>query len=63
VYLYCFLTNAFAQPVYYDTLFNAQGPTEYSYFGNYLVSAGDQNDDGADEILVYCFDTINNADL
>ena len=38
----------------YEILFNAVGPTPNSYLGRRLCLAGDQNEDGYDDILAYC---------
>ena len=40
----------------YVILFNAVGPNPGSMLGRYLVSAGDQNGDGFDDILATCID-------
>jgi len=39
----------------YEIIFNAVGPNPDSYLGTALCSAGDQNDDGYDDILAACF--------
>jgi len=38
----------------YVILFNAVGPTDSSMLGKFLCLAGDQNEDGYDDILIYC---------
>jgi len=43
-----------AQPENYTVLFHACGQEEGSFFGKHLLSVGDQNGDGYDDILVDC---------
>ena len=38
----------------YEILFNAVGPLYFSNLGHYLCLAGDQNEDGFDDILASC---------
>jgi len=42
----------------YEIIFNAVGPNPDSYLGWALCLAGDQNEDGFDDILAACFDPL-----